>query len=228
MNFDITAKRRTSVDSDRSSRSDRDPKTPGKEVKTPAKEAVKIAGKEDSGKTGIKDVLKSAFKDSSKTPGKDVKTPAKEAVKPPGKEAKTPAKAKHDDSADDAKKLSDEDIQAKLAGYMPVPKRHWGDFGRGDHIRWINKEGVFNKGGFVRFYYETSGVKMVSVESIFGGSRADKFYTSYSTDIESPTMIYKKIGVDYHLLRAQFGNEFARMKRELIELRAELDKTRHK
>lgn len=222
MNFDITAKKRTSMDSDRSGKSQKDDKPRAvlgaKEVKDSPRE--------------VKSVPKTPVKETpAKTPVKEKGVPGKEkeapVVKTPVKKDKK-AKDSDEEGDDGPQKLSPEEIAKKLAGYMPVPKRHWGDFCRGDHIRWIDKDGEFSKGGYVRFYFEKEGVRMVQVESILGGFRNDKFYSTYAADLDSNTAVYKKIGVDYHLLRAQFGNEFARLKREIADLKAELEKSKRK
>lgn len=197
MNFDLTARRRTSFDSDRSDkseRSERSAKSAGRDTKD---KTPKVVVREPS-----RDASKDASKDAPKDTPKDAKTPRE-----PAKE-KTPAPT-----------MSVDDIRERLTGYMPVPKRHWGDLNRGDQVRWIDLKGEFCKGGFVKFYYDKDDKRMLCAESVLAGSRSDKYYTVHQVELDNIQAMYRKPTVDYFMAKAQFMNELNKLRAEIKTLR---------
>jgi hypothetical protein len=117
--------------------------------------------------------------------------------------------------------LTKEEIREKLMGYMPVPRKHWGDLSRGDHIRWVDKKGEFYKGGFLKFYFEKDGKKMLQTESLLAGSRFDRYYATSTICLDDIQMMYRKVGLDYYIARAQLLAEISKLRAEIRQIKSE-------
>lgn len=118
--------------------------------------------------------------------------------------------------------MTQDEVVKKLTGYMPIPKRHWEDLSRGDHVRWIERDGKFGKGGYFKFYYqdkEDPQKRYIQVESIFGGKRGDQFYTTYNVELGDLQALYRKPTLDYYMARANFMSEIEKLRNEIRLLR---------
>lgn len=184
--------------------------TPVKETektKTPVKETPK-----DSHRDSTKESHRESHRDSTKESPKDAlkRTPSRDSLKdtPVIVEAKPKRPT-----------LSHEEIREKLAGYMPIPKRHWTDIKRGDHVRWITTEGLFHKGGYVMFYYEDEGKRTIAVESLPGGKVGDKYYAKYTAKLDDIQMLYCKVGIEYYVARAMILAEVHSLREDIKHLK---------
>lgn len=113
------------------------------------------------------------------------------------------------------KELTKDEIKKLLTGYMSVPKKYWTEFNRGDSIHWIDTDGNFHKGGYVKFTFDKDGTHHIATESVLGGKAGDKFYTSRTATVNTTAVIYKKTSIEYYMLVETFGNKIAELQKQL-------------
>jgi len=224
--YDIFAKKRTSTDESSRGSQRRDsprPKTTRETPREPLKETPKVTPREP-----LKEPLKETPKVTPREPLKETpREPLKVTPREPLKETpkvtprETPKAEPKPVVKQETVELSQEEVIEKLTGYMPIPKRHWEDLARGDHVRWIERDGKFGKGGFFKYIYsdKENGHRTIQVESILCGKRGDQYYTTYNIQLEGLQALYRKPTLDYYMARAHFLSEIEKLRNEIRLLR---------
>jgi len=100
-------------------------------------------------------------------------------------------------------------ILEQVEGMIPIPKPLWDELRTGDCIKYVDIDGKFHHGGYVRNVYKNKdGTRYISMEA--AQSSRNKAY-QFSARLDRIASIYKRPSVDYVLL----SMEIVKLRREI-------------
>lgn len=109
--------------------------------------------------------------------------------------------------------LNSAQLLSQVEGMVPIPKQLWPELSDGDRIKYVDVDGKFHSGGYVRGVYVKDDVKYLSIE-VYRSNNKKIF--PFSTRLDRISAIYKRPSVDYIMLSV----EIVKLRKDIEALRS--------
>lgn len=115
-------------------------------------------------------------------------------------------------------------IKELLVGYIQVAADRWGDIPVGSHVRYVKRDGVFVRGGFVTSHWlSAEGKKFMHLANNL--ARGGAGYATWPVAHESLATVYKKVdaksGIEMDVVREKTSEMIGQMNRLVDVVKAQ-------